>query len=309
MTPLLSRVTHHDDRAAWLASRLRTVGASEVAAILRVSPWVSEYTAWARITGREPSGPESDAMRRGSSLEAHVLSEYGHALRHRGEPVDVLHMHLATIAHPSIPWARCSPDGITGPDTGVEAKTISESAGWTRDDWTEVRAYRDADGVMPAGYALQVYWTLAVTGARWWDLAVYGPTLDRLRVIRVHADPEAQTALLRRVGAWYDRHVTGDVAPDLDASDAARRAVSEAYARAAAERDPGERPATEAEREVALLYGAHRRIRDEADETCRTLATRLVQLADGARRVWWDGGSVSMVTRHGKVSPTVKIRD
>lgn len=303
-------LTQHPDRAAWLAARRGTIGASDIGAILRCSPHTSEFEAWAQITGRTPGTEESDAMALGTLLEPVVLGMYARILGKREPGAVVVPRHLAMVAHPAHPWARCSPDATTGPRTGCEAKTAGSRSPalrlWGTDDWTEVRRYSDAGATIPPHYALQVYWTLAVTGAEWWDLALLGPTIDRLRVWRIYADPHAQAQLLARIAAWHARHIVGDVAPDLDASTAAREHVSRQWAEAAGP-DVTSRPATEEEIEAAMLYDAHRKIRDEADDTTKTLGSRIVELAAGAPRIWWDGGQVTLSRRGDKVSPLVKI--
>ena len=41
-------------RTEWLALRTDTIGASEIAAILGVHPWLSPYELWARKSGLLP---------------------------------------------------------------------------------------------------------------------------------------------------------------------------------------------------------------------------------------------------------------
>jgi YqaJ-like viral recombinase domain len=57
-------------REEWLALRKSTIGASEVAALLGVHPWLTPYQLWARKSGLIPEAEETPAMRRGRILEA-----------------------------------------------------------------------------------------------------------------------------------------------------------------------------------------------------------------------------------------------
>ena len=58
-------------RAAWLELRKETIGASEIAALFGVHPWVSALDLWARKIGRVTEfEDETPPMRRGRMLEA-----------------------------------------------------------------------------------------------------------------------------------------------------------------------------------------------------------------------------------------------
>src|ERR1700730_15622417 len=57
-------------REEWLALRMPTVGASEVAALVGASPYETPYSLWARKSGLVPEAEETPAMRRGRHLEA-----------------------------------------------------------------------------------------------------------------------------------------------------------------------------------------------------------------------------------------------
>jgi putative phage-type endonuclease len=57
-------------REEWLSLRKNTIGASEVAALLGVHPWLTAYELWARKSGLIPEIKETPAVRRGRHLEA-----------------------------------------------------------------------------------------------------------------------------------------------------------------------------------------------------------------------------------------------
>src|SRR5512141_1477370 len=90
--------------AEWHALRRNGIGASEVAAILGLSPWQSPYSLWhAKAHGwiTDPS-PE---MQWGTAMEPVIrrqwAADHGIAVYTSG-----------TWAHHSRPWQRCNPDGL-----------------------------------------------------------------------------------------------------------------------------------------------------------------------------------------------------
>jgi putative phage-type endonuclease len=60
-------------REEWLALRTKTIGASEIAAILGVHPYATPYQLWASKSGLLPPVEETPAMKRGRILESVAL--------------------------------------------------------------------------------------------------------------------------------------------------------------------------------------------------------------------------------------------
>lgn len=143
-------MTNHQDRAAWLERRRESIGASESAGILGVSPWSSPLSVWAsKVLDPEPDEP-SEPMIWGTLLEPTILAEYS---RRRG--VDVAHHDQSvSIRHPRFVATRmsCTPDGIAADGGLVEAKAVNAYA---LGDWE--------DGA-PLYYRVQLQHQLAVTG-------------------------------------------------------------------------------------------------------------------------------------------------
>jgi predicted phage-related endonuclease len=67
---LVIEILTPSSRAEWLGLRKSTLGASEVAAILSVHPWLTRYELFARKSGLVAAVEETPAMRRGRHLEA-----------------------------------------------------------------------------------------------------------------------------------------------------------------------------------------------------------------------------------------------
>lgn len=130
----------------WLA----TVSASQIAAIIGISPWETPYSLYQRKRGVVPAQPESDAMKRGHELEPLIL---GHLQdRHDDWNIDPT---PGTWRHRDREWQTCNPDALAHNDDGpflIEIKTVHpDKVG----DWR--------DGV-PAYYEVQVQWMLNTLG-------------------------------------------------------------------------------------------------------------------------------------------------
>ena len=68
--------TTHMTRKEWLLERRKSVGGSEVGAILGLNQWASPYSVWANKTGRVPDAVPNEAMRQGTDLEEYVAKRF-----------------------------------------------------------------------------------------------------------------------------------------------------------------------------------------------------------------------------------------
>ena len=190
------------ERAAWLASRRKGVGGSDVAGILGLSPWSTPYDVWhskvADRTGDTPSEP----MRWGTILEPVVLDEYD---RVHGTTVE---RGLPIAVHPDHEWVIGSVDAIDRTNNRiVEAKTVGQ---FTAHQW-------DNDTI-PPHYRLQAHWYMGVTGIGHTTIAALFSGSD-YREFELSADPHLFAELVEHVGAWWEKHVVGGVAPEVSAKD------------------------------------------------------------------------------------------
>lgn len=118
-----------DDRAAWLAARKVGIGASEIAAVLGVSPFCSALELWARKTGRivEEEKAQTERMFWGLELEEKIA-------RVTCQKAGVVIQTLApgVFSHDDHKWMLASPDGIVVDSGGnicsLEVKNIDTFA-------------------------------------------------------------------------------------------------------------------------------------------------------------------------------------
>lgn len=143
-------------RADWLAERRKSLGGSDMGAVLGLNPWRSPYAVWAEKTGRVTEDRETEAMRIGRDLEPYVAQRFSEA---SGLTVRRLN---ALLRNPAFPHIHANIDReISGIAAGLECKTASA---------LNEKAF--GDGAFPANYYAQCVTYLAVTEYRRWFLAV-----------------------------------------------------------------------------------------------------------------------------------------
>lgn len=231
----------------WLALRSTGVGASDIPAILGISPYKTPYRLWAEKRGEAHGAPMGAAAQRGVLLEDAVGKWY------EEETGAKLRASHGVVRLKAEPWAMASLDRtIVGePDGLVEIKT-SASPRWT--------LYP-----VPPEVVAQVQWQMFITGAKWVDVVALLGGLA-FKVTRVAADEQYQQEIFRKAKQFHEQVQSG-VAPspagtDSDvfallnqqtqdemvlASDAAER-LAAAYEEAAEE----ERIATERMQDLAM---------------------------------------------------------
>ena len=321
----------HASRAAWLAWRAdptaHRIGASEVAAVLGLSPWVQPWEIWA-----QRHAPHLAPVHRGAELEdgqrweprALAVYELEHLpLVPFGERLAIARPNPdgdASYTHPAHPWLHCTPDalvcavrheawGSTADHAQVRGlvevktdRTLGAREAWPPDG-TEIG---DVDPTtdaavwpVPVAYWLQAQTQIACTGAGWCDLYVWLPShaaMPESRRIRVW--PHVGFAgVLEQVAAWRERHlIGGEPPPVLDSDDAGRLAlVRWRYPAPAVERDA---TADEAEA-IGRLLELRERSR-EIEATAQRVAVELRErMADA--RVLRAFGATATISKSGSL--------
>lgn len=160
---------------AWYSLRAGRFTASEGQAIGNNGDGLESlcYDLAAEKLSKKVFSPEiTDDMQRGIDLEAEAISAYE---LERGVSV----RQCGFIEYGKS--AGCSPDGIVGDDGGLEIKCPKASV--------FVRAI--ADGKMDSKHLWQCQMSLAITGRKWWDLALYNEHFPRpLLITRILPDEE-----------------------------------------------------------------------------------------------------------------------
>lgn len=155
---------HCEDRASWLKCReIQGIGASEVAAIVGYSPWMTASELWEIKTGRRQRKDlaDNESVQRGTNMEGAIrdffIALHGNEYKLEYFPFDILYQ-------PERPHYFATLDGeltdLSGRKGIFEIKTASPS---TKEQ------YKAWDGRVPDHYYLQLLGQFLATG---YDFAI-----------------------------------------------------------------------------------------------------------------------------------------
>jgi len=186
--------------------RQHSIGGSDVAAILGISPWQSAYDVWARLTGKlkplgEEGEPLNEAIRSGNRLEPLVLDW-------AEEQLGPLERNLTICADELPVPMHCQVDGrVIATGRTVEAKTAGMEGPLTG-------AWGDPEtDEIPEWYIVQC--TQQMRLARVTDFCHVPAWLGgRGKVMyRVEWNPDLSEIILERCGEFWERCVQMDMPP------------------------------------------------------------------------------------------------
>lgn len=177
-----------DERQRWLEERRKSVGASEVAALLGLDPWRGPLAVWAAKVHGEPE-ISSEVMELGHDLEDGIARAFS-----RRHPSFILtHPGSTTIKrHPEAPLhATLDRELLDKSDLSVGVLEIKNTS----------KAFEWIDGV-PLRVQCQVQAQLAVTGRRWAYVAALINGRD-LVTHRIERDEDDIAAILCAVRDFW----------------------------------------------------------------------------------------------------------
>lgn len=227
------------DNPRWHELRRTGITASEIAAVMGLSPWQSAFSLyWAKANGW--SGEDSDIMSTGRHLEDAIAEWWAEA---EGEPQNYRLSFAGLFAHAERRWQLATPDRIlygTCPDCGgsgfnpredpeygamlcnrchiagyvgdpvglLECKWVAYS--W--DGWGE-----PGTDQIPVYYRAQCLWQVDVLDVDEVHVSALGPGGFRAYVVR---RDEGDLELMRKAGEEFHRRITDGDPPDLDSHSA-----------------------------------------------------------------------------------------
>jgi putative phage-type endonuclease len=192
--------------------RRKSLGGSDIGAILGLSKYKSAVDVWMEKTGKVVNQKDSLPLRFGQFAEEFVASEYRLATGS-----ELVH-HEKTIIHPEYTYMhghidRFVLDGNTalfnaeGQITAsriLECKTANPFA---QSDWGEARTDQ-----VPLTYLVQCIWYMMLTNIDQTDLAVLFGNAD-FRIYEIHRDLELERMVLEKAGIFWENHVLTDMPP------------------------------------------------------------------------------------------------
>ncbi len=191
--------------------RAKSLGGSDVGALLGLSKYRSAVDVWMEKTGQSVSSADSLPLRFGSFAESFVANEYALATG-----LSLVH-HESALIHPDHSYMHghvdrliCSSPTIFNKEGHLLADRILEcktANPFTAHEWGDVGTDQ-----VPLSYLVQCAWYLAITRLERADLAVLFGNAD-FRIYEIHRDLELEAMILDRAKIFWEHHVIADVAP------------------------------------------------------------------------------------------------
>lgn len=187
----------------WHELRRTGIGGSDIAPIVKASPWTSPFTLWAKKTGKiDDSFTPSEAAEWGTRLEAVIIDKFEEA-----HPELTVYRDAGTWANIDRPWQLANPDAVFEQDGEfgiLEIKTARYEEDWRGSDGWQVPVY----------YRTQVQWYLQTFGFKRAIVAVLFSGSKYIE-LEVEADTFEQDTNLAEVVAFRE-YVEADRQPDFD---------------------------------------------------------------------------------------------
>jgi len=263
------------DNPAWHKLRRDGVTASEIAAVLGISPWDSPFSLyWQKVNGWATD--DNDLMSTGRRVEPVVADWWAETVGG-----DVMYARPAGLyAHPERSWQLATPDRLVWqfirPGVGrlisvLECKWTGSWDGWGDAGTDDIPVY----------YRAQVLWQIDVLGVNEGHLAVLGPGGFRAYG-PIRRDEQDLTVMREAARRFLDRLAASD-APDVDEHSATLATLKRLHpdlVDAEAEISPA----------TAAGYRRARALKSAAERLCARFEARL-RAEMGANRVAMHDGS------------------
>ena len=188
------------NRTEWLEARRSAVGASEVSAILGISPWSTPWEVWADKRGILDDWDGNAATKAGNTFESAVLD-------HAEQTLGPLERDVRIKADGLPLAATC--DAITQDRKPVEAKTTGIT-GPVQGSWGDPLTDQ-----IPDHYMVQVIAQMICTKA---DMGYLFALIAGRGVVeyRVERDERLLNLISGNVAAWWERHIIKGIEPSRE---------------------------------------------------------------------------------------------
>jgi putative phage-type endonuclease len=192
--------------------RAKSLGGSDIGAVLGLSKYRTAVDVWMEKTGKEIGVKDSLPLRFGQFAESFVASEYALATGLS------LATHDAAMTHPQYEYMhghidRFVLDGDTplmGEDGHINASRILEcktANPFAQSDWGD-----PGSDQVPLSYLVQCVWYMMLTNIDRTDLAVLFGNAD-FRIYEITRDLELERMVLERAVSFWENHVLTDIPP------------------------------------------------------------------------------------------------
>lgn len=180
--------------------RTQSIGASEVAAVLNMSPFGNPLSVYLEKKGLAPRQEETEGMMWGKIFELGILQGFGRTSGRTCRPSREL---LRSRAYP---WLHYSPDGYVVPGFAATNELVEIKYSAFGHGWEEHKP--------PDHYYLQCQQGLLVTGLHTCHLV--GHVAGRLRHFVIERDQATQDWIIQKTKEFWENHVVANVPPSLE---------------------------------------------------------------------------------------------
>lgn len=191
------------------ADRRFFLGASEVAAVLGVSPWATPLDVWVDKQGDQPEGEVLAQHERGQYLESGIVrwgaAKLGALAVEDGIPID--QPFLVDERWPNVGMHPDAGLRLLDGDRICEAKTSRDAAEWGDED----------EAQLPQHILVQTAVQSAIAEVPVVCVA-YLPIADKLKVYDLPRRLDLEADIMQMAQEWWDKHVVGGIAPEVDGS-------------------------------------------------------------------------------------------
>ncbi len=282
-----------------LRQRAHSIGASEIAAVVGVSPWSKPIDVWLEKTGRGRASVGNAKTRAGHYLERSILTMYAdQAQATIFHPQEVWpSSEGGTMLHPDYSYLSATPDGVAV----VGGTTIDRALddGWLVDA-KNVGFFQKEHWVntAPVYYYLQIIQQMAVTGLKKPGKLVALVGGQDLVVQDVFWDDEIAEVLYEAASRFWFDHVMTDIPPPIDGS----AGWSSWIAQKLPETLEPTRAGTDEEAELVREIAAARDAKKVLDAQIDLCDNRLKALIGASRGVYGKGWKATWQDQTSRVS-------
>jgi len=204
-------------------ARKRSIGASEIAAILECNENMSPLDVWLVKTGRKPPFEGNEHTRRGNRQEAQILDWLAEDLG-----MGIL-TNCPSIAH-SGGLATATPDGIVcdymlpivmpltvwGDFDAFKDQACCEAKSTLKPIYYDrgTPDFRERDITDMPNFWLQCQWQMLCTGLKKCHLAIFGPMVSQYQRFEIEYNEEFALQMLADAQEWWQRHIVEGVQPE-----------------------------------------------------------------------------------------------
>jgi putative phage-type endonuclease len=273
------------------AVRSKGIGASEVAAVVGLSPWQGPHDIWERKTGRAPPQTDNSAIIWGSIMEPAIISVWrartGNRVRYTGR-------HQRTYVHPQNPLCVATPDGLIEPGgVNLEVKTYGSRVAH---HWGE-----PGTDDIPEYYLAQCTWQMAASGRkRTLLLASHDRDIDEYHVLY---DADFYSAMAEQVARFWRDYVETDTPPPADHRERCREILARYYPRPKGKECA---PCTPEATELAMALRDAETAAKAAEERLALAKNRMAEHIGAEYGVHTEVGKVLWYPVAGRTTPSAK---